>query len=112
MLRHAAIAVCDDRRVLSTLRTCASTIELDMPPLDPLSLRLFLSVIDAGTIAAAAQREHIAAAAVSRRISEIEAMFGVALLRRTNKGVAPTEAGDASDRGERQSRRQMRRHRD
>jgi DNA-binding transcriptional LysR family regulator len=65
-----------------------------MPPIDPLSLRLFLAVVDAGTIAAAAQREHIAAAAVSRRISEIETIFGVPLLRRTNKGVAPTEAGE------------------
>ncbi|SAL30301.1 LysR family transcriptional regulator [Caballeronia arvi] len=64
-----------------------------MPSIDPLSLRLFLAVVDAGTIAAAAQREHIAAAAVSRRISEIEAMFGVPLLRRTNKGVEPTDAG-------------------
>lgn len=65
-----------------------------MPTLDPFSLRLFISVAEAGTIAAAAQREHIAAAAVSKRISEIEASLGVALLRRTNKGVAPTAAGE------------------
>ncbi len=65
-----------------------------MPTLDPLSLRLFVSVAEAGTIAAAAEREHIAAAAVSKRISEIEATLGVALLRRTNKGVAPTAAGE------------------
>jgi len=64
-----------------------------MPSLDPLSLKLFLAVAEAGTIAAAAEREHIAAAAVSRRISEIEATVGVELLRRTNKGVVPTEAG-------------------
>jgi DNA-binding transcriptional LysR family regulator len=64
-----------------------------MPSLDPLSLRLFLAVAEAGTIAAAAEREHIAAAAVSRRISELETHVGVQLLRRTNKGVAPTEAG-------------------
>lgn len=65
-----------------------------MPTLDPLSLRLFVSVAETGTIAAAAQREHIAAAAVSKRISEIEATLGVALLRRTNKGVMPTAAGE------------------
>lgn len=64
-----------------------------MPTLDPLSLRLFISVAEAGTIAAAAQREHIAAAAVSKRISEIESTLGIALLRRTNKGVEPTAAG-------------------
>ncbi|MGF6769894.1 DNA-binding transcriptional LysR family regulator [Paraburkholderia sp. GAS199] len=65
-----------------------------MPTLDPLSLKLFISVADAGTIAAAAEREHIAAAAVSKRISEIEALLGVPLLRRTNKGVETTAAGD------------------
>ncbi|WP_109476207.1 LysR family transcriptional regulator [Paraburkholderia sp. C35] len=64
-----------------------------MPSLDPLSLKLFLAVAEAGTIAAAAESEHIAAAAVSRRISELEAYVGVELLRRTNKGVVPTEAG-------------------
>ncbi len=65
-----------------------------MTTLDPLSLKLFIAVAEAGTIAAAAEREHIAAAAVSKRISEIEATLGVALLRRTNKGVAPTAAGE------------------
>ncbi len=65
-----------------------------MATLDPLSLRLFVSVAQAGTIAAAAEREHIAAAAISKRISEIEATLGVALLRRTNKGVMPTAAGE------------------
>ncbi|CDY73611.1 FIG000557: hypothetical protein co-occurring with RecR [Caballeronia glathei] len=64
-----------------------------MPTLDPLSLKLFVAVAETGTIAAAAEREHIAAAALSKRMSEIEATLGVALLTRTNKGVAPTEAG-------------------
>jgi DNA-binding transcriptional LysR family regulator len=65
-----------------------------MPPLDPLSLKLFIAGAEEGTIAAAAEREHIAAAAISRRISEIEALLGVALLRRTNKGVEATAAGE------------------
>lgn len=65
-----------------------------MPTLDPLSLRLFVSVAETGTIAAAAEHEHIAAAAVSKRISEIEAALGVTLLLRTNKGVALTAAGE------------------
>ncbi len=47
-----------------------------MASLDPLSLRLFLTVADTGTIAAAAERDHIAAAAVSRCISELEACVG------------------------------------
>ncbi|MDA8427910.1 MAG: LysR family transcriptional regulator [Geobacteraceae bacterium] len=61
--------------------------------IDPLSLKLFVSIVEEGTIAAAAEREHIAASAVSKRISELEDVFHTQLLRRTNKGVIPTEAG-------------------
>jgi len=63
--------------------------------IDPKSLKLFLRVIEAGTIAAAAEREHIAAAAVSRRISELEASLGTELVLRSNKGLTPTPAGQA-----------------
>jgi len=66
-----------------------------MAQLDPTSLKLFIRVVEEGTIAAAAEREHIVAAAISKRISELEASLGVPLLRRTNKGVEPTAAGEA-----------------
>jgi DNA-binding transcriptional LysR family regulator len=61
--------------------------------LDPVSLRLFVSVVETGTILAAAEREHVAASAASRRISELEATLKTTLLDRTNKGVVPTAAG-------------------
>ena len=61
--------------------------------LDPTSLKLFIRVVEEGTIAAAAEREHIAAAAVSKRLSEIESALRTPLLVRTNKGVEPTAAG-------------------
>ena len=61
--------------------------------LDPVSLRLFVSVIEEGTIAAAAKREHIAAAAVSKRLSELEELLDAQLLNRTNKGITATDAG-------------------
>ncbi len=61
--------------------------------IDPLSLKLFVSIVEEGTIAAASEREHIAASAVSKRISELEDAFQTRLLRRTNKGVVPTDAG-------------------
>ena len=61
--------------------------------LDPTSLRLFISAIEERTIAGAAEREHIAAAAVSKRISELEAALDTPLLVRTNKGIVPTNAG-------------------
>lgn len=63
--------------------------------LDPVSLRLFVAVLEEGSIAAAAQREHIAAAAVSKRISELEELLDTALLTRSNKGVEATAAGNA-----------------
>jgi DNA-binding transcriptional LysR family regulator len=66
-----------------------------MPQLDPTSLRLFVHVVEAGTIAGAAASSHIAAAAVSKRVSELESLLGVTLLQRTNRGVQPTEAGTA-----------------
>lgn len=61
--------------------------------LDPISLRLFVRVVEEGTIARAAEREHIAAAAVSKRLSELEDTLRTRLLTRTNKGVEPTAAG-------------------
>lgn len=61
--------------------------------LDPVSLRLFVSVVEEGTIAAAAKREHIAAAAISKRLSELEELLDSKLLDRSNKGITPTDAG-------------------
>ena len=63
--------------------------------LDPVSLKLYVSVVERGSIAAAAEDGHIAAAAVSKRISELEAILRTPLLKRTNKGVQPTPAGMA-----------------
>lgn len=63
--------------------------------IDPKSLRLFISVIKCGTITAAAEAEHIAAAAVSRRISDLETLLGTPLVIRNNKGIRPTTAGQA-----------------
>ena len=63
--------------------------------LDPLSLKLFVSVVERGSIAAAAEEGHIAAAAVSKRMSELEATLRTPLLQRTNKGAQPTPAGMA-----------------
>jgi len=61
--------------------------------LDPVSLQMFVSVVETGTIAGAGEREHLAASAVSKRISELEDLLDTPLLARTNKGVAPTAAG-------------------
>ena len=63
--------------------------------LDPVSLRLFVAVMEESTIAAAAAREHIAASAVSRRLADLEAALRVALFTRSNKGTEPTAAAYA-----------------
>ena len=47
--------------------------------LDPISLRLFVAVMEEGTIADAAAREHLAASAVSKRISELEGALAALL---------------------------------
>lgn len=61
--------------------------------LDPVSLRLFVAVMDSGTIAAAAEREHIAPSAVSKRLSDLEDVLKTTLLARSNRGIEPTPAG-------------------
>jgi DNA-binding transcriptional LysR family regulator len=64
-----------------------------MSRIDPVSLRVFVSVVEEGTIAAAAAREHMVPAAASKRISEIEEKLKTQLLTRNNRGVEPTPAG-------------------
>lgn len=62
---------------------------------DLTTLKLFVSVIDHGSITRAAKREHIVPSAASKRIGDLEAQLGVALLVRQHAGVVPTAAGEA-----------------
>lgn len=62
---------------------------------DLTTLKLFVGAIDNGSIASAAEREHIVASAASKRIGDLETGLGVALLVRQHAGVVPTAAGDA-----------------
>lgn len=63
--------------------------------LDPVSLRLFVAVMEENTIAAAAAREHLAASAVSRRLADLEDALRVDLFTRSNRGATPTAAAFA-----------------
>lgn len=56
-------------------------------------LELFVAVAEAGSIAKAADRCRTVASAISKRLSDLEAAYGTALLLRSSKGVAPTPAG-------------------
>jgi len=62
---------------------------------DLLTLQLFVAVVEEQSIAQAAEKKHIAVSAVSRRISDLEAMLQVDLLHRHQKGIEPTPAGYA-----------------
>ena len=63
--------------------------------LDPISLRLFVAVMEESTIARAAAREHIAPSAASRRLAELEQQLRVELFTRSNRGSQPTDAAYA-----------------
>jgi len=63
--------------------------------IDFVTLKLFLAIVEEQSIAKAAEREAIAASAVSKRIADLEAALGVRLLDRRRKGIQPTEAGEA-----------------
>lgn len=60
---------------------------------DLFSLALFRAVARGGSIAAAAAQANLAPSAVSRRISDLEARYGTALLVRHRSGVDLTGAG-------------------
>jgi DNA-binding transcriptional LysR family regulator len=62
---------------------------------DLITLKLFVSAIDHGSIAKAAEQEHIVASAASKRIGDLEAGLGVSLFVRQHAGVVPTAAGEA-----------------
>lgn len=60
---------------------------------DLTDLRLFLHVVESGSITAGAERSALALASASARIRGMEEMLGVALLVRGRRGVEPTPAG-------------------
>ena len=62
---------------------------------DLTSLNLVLAIADTRSITRGAEREHLALAAASKRLSDLEARFGVPLFDRRARGVEPTEAGRA-----------------
>lgn len=78
-----------------------------MSQFDLVSLRLFASVIEYKNIAHAARANNIAASAVSKRISDLEARIGASLLYRQRDGVEPTPAGQALYRHARQVNRMI-----
>jgi len=60
---------------------------------DLTDLTLFVHVVEAGSITHGAEHMHLAIAAASTRIRNMEAALGAPLLHRERQGVHPTEAG-------------------
>lgn len=62
---------------------------------DLVTLNLVLAIADTRSITRGAAQEHLALAAASKRLSDLEGRLGVALFERRARGVEPTEAGRA-----------------
>ena len=60
---------------------------------DLVSIRLAVACAQTGSLTAAARASHLALAAASRRIRELEAALGDALFERHARGLQPTPAG-------------------
>jgi len=66
-----------------------------MKRLDFVTLKLFVAIADSRSLTRAAEREHLALAAVSKRISDLETQLSTSLLYRRPRGVELTPAGHA-----------------
>ena len=62
---------------------------------DLTDLRLFLTVVEQGSLTHGARAMNLALASVSERVSGMESALSAPLLERTRRGVRPTAAGDA-----------------
>ncbi len=68
---------------------------MNLHRLDLVSLALFVRIVRCGSISKGAEQSHLALAAASRRITDLEAAVGSVLLERHSRGVLATAAGDA-----------------
>ena len=64
-----------------------------MRDFDLTTLRLFVSVCEAGNIARAGEKANIVGSAISKRLAQLEDQVGTPLLLRKRHGVVPTPAG-------------------
>ena len=62
---------------------------------DLADLRLFLSVVEHGSLTHGARAVHLSLASASERVAGMEGVLGAPLLERTRRGVRPTAAGEA-----------------
>lgn len=66
-----------------------------MTRVDLITLSLFIAVAEETSLAKAAEREHLAASAISKRLADLELNFNIKLFERKPNGMFPTSAGSA-----------------
>lgn len=66
---------------------------INLTRFDLTTLRLFLLVVDGGSLTAGAASFGISVAAASKRVAELESHVGQSLLERSKRGITPTAAG-------------------
>ena len=68
-------------------------MRLNLARFDLVSIRLAVACVQTGSLSAAAREAHLALAAASRRLRELELAVGDALFERHARGLSPTAAG-------------------
>ncbi len=66
-----------------------------MTRVDLITLSLFIAVAEETSLAKAAEREHLAASAISKRLADLELNFDIKLFERKPNGMFLTAAGSA-----------------
>ena len=59
------------------------------------AMRVFCTVVDTGSFAAAAERLNVSTSAVSRWVAQLESHLQARLLNRTTRRIGLTESGQA-----------------
>lgn len=68
-------------------------MRLNLARFDLVSIRLAVACLQTGSLSAAAREVHLALAAASRRLRELELALGDPLFERNSRGLTPTAAG-------------------
>ncbi len=66
-----------------------------MARVDLVTLSLFVAVVEETSLAKAAEREHLAPSAISKRLADLELRLNIKLFERKSSGMVPTAAGTA-----------------
>lgn len=66
-----------------------------MTRVDLVTLSLFIAVVEETSLAKAAEREHLAPSAISKRLADLELNLNIKLFERRPNGMFPTAAGTA-----------------